>query len=372
MGLRSALRLVNSHAANLDAFNVDPDDLYPTSNNGWGTLAGVVDGSGYIDRATALGVPALKRARDLIASTIAAAPLDEFGPDGLPRPPRALLAQPDPARPTPNVIASTVADLALEGVSYWWITERYAEDGRPFHARHLPFESVGVQTDTMGVVTRVTVAGVEVDQTNIIGFEGLTGGWLRAGARAIRTAAKLEQAVRTYADKPLPLMALKNMGPKLTEEQVDELLAYWDATDDRSVKYAGRDIDMQPVGWSPEQLGLNAARAHQASELARLTGVPAWYLSADAGGSMTYTTTTQTRLDLYALALQPYAVAIESRLSMDDVTGRGTKVRFDFSAFLRSDPELRARLWASLIGSGVMTTAQAMTLEPLVPNPSPV
>jgi HK97 family phage portal protein len=370
MGLRQALKLVSAHDEIVNAFQVDPDDLYPSASSGWASLAGAVDGSGYVDRATALSVPALKRARDLIASTIASAPLLEYGPDGLERPARALLAQPDPTRTTPNVLASTVADLALEGVSYWYVTERYAEDGRPFRAKHLPFETVGVLTDTMGDVTEVSVNGTRVDPANIIGFEALSGGWLRSGARAIRTAYKLEAAVRVFADKPLPLMALKNMGPKLTEDQVDELLAYWDATDDRSVKYAGRDIELQAVGWSPEQLGLNAAREHQASELARLTGVPAWYLSADSGGSMTYTTTTQTRLDLYALALQPYAVAIEARLSMDDVTGRGTKVRFDFSEFLRSDPELRARLWTSLIASGVMTAEQAQYLEPLVPNPT--
>lgn len=366
MGIRSALRLVKAHEEVLTAFQVDPDDLYPSGSQGWASLAGAVDGSGYVDRATALTVPALKRARDLIASTIATAPLLEYGPDGLRRPSRALLAQPDPTRTTPNVIASTVADLALEGVSYWYVTERYAEDGRPVRAKHLPFETVGVLTDTFGNVTKVSVQGTEVDPANIIGFEALSGGWLRSGARAIRTAAKLEMAVRVFADKPLPLMALKNMGPKLTEEQVDELLAYWDATDDRSVKYAGRDIELQSVGWSPEQLGLNAARAHQASEMARLTGVPAWYLSADSGGSMTYTTTTQTRLDLYALALAPYAVAIEARLSMDDVTGRGTKVKFDFSEFLRSDPELRARLYTALIAAGVMTVDEARAMEPLV------
>lgn len=350
---------------------VDPDDLVPSSMYGWGALAGAVDGSGYVDRATALSVPAVKRARDLIASTIATAELREIAPDGTDRAPRAILAQPDRSRPTANVIASTVADLCFEGVSYWYVTERYADSGKPLHAKHIPFDQVAVQVDAYGDVTEAYIGGNRVDLANLIGFEGLSGGWLRAGARTIRTAAKLEQAVRVFADKPLPLLALKNLGPKLTDEQIDELLAYWDATDDRSVKYAGRDVEMQPVGWSPEQLGLNAARAHQAQELARLTGVPAWYLSADSGGSMTYTTTTQTRLDLYALALAPYAVAIEKRLSMDDVTGRGTRVRFDFSDFLRSDPEMRARLYSALVPLGVMTVAEARAMEDLVTEPTP-
>lgn len=352
----------------MSAMQVDPDDLVPSSVYGWGALAGGVDGAGYVDRATALSVPAVKRARDLIASTVAQAELQEIAPDGTLRSPRAILAQPDPARPTPNVIASTVADLCFEGVSYWYVTERYAESGRPLHAKHLPFDTVNVTTDTYGDVTEIYVQGQQVDPANVIGFEGLSGGWLRSGARTIRTAAKLEQAVRVFADKPLPLLALKNLGPKLTEEQIDELLAYWDATDDRSVKYAGRDLDMQPVGWSPEQLGLNNARAHQAQELARLTGVPAWYLSADSGGSMTYTTITQTRLDLYALALAPYAKAIEARLSMPDVTGRGTKVRFDFGDFLRADPEMRARLYSALVPLGVMTVDEARAMEDLVPE----
>lgn len=366
MGLRSALRLVKTHEEITQAFQVDPDDLYP-SPGGFVTINGVTYGNtlGHIDRATALQVPAVKRARDLIASTVAMAPLVEYAPDNTRRPARPFLAQPDPTRTRANVMASTVADLCLEGVSYWLVTERYAEDGRPARAKHLPFDAVNVVTDSLGDVSGVYVQGKPVDPVNIIGFEALSGGWLNAGGRTIRTAHKLEQAVRTFADKPLPLMVLKNQGAKLTEDQVDELLAYWDATDDRSVKYAGRDVDMTPVGWSPEQLGLTAARQQQAQEIARLTGVPAWYLSADSGGSMTYTTTTQTRLDLYALALAPYAVAIEQRLSMDDVTGRGTRVAFDFSAFLRADPEMRARLWQALVPLGVVSVEDAQAQEDL-------
>ena len=49
---------------------------------------------------------------------------------------------------------------------------------------------------------------------------------------------------------------------------------------------------------------------------------------------MTYSNQTQARLDLHA-AMTPFATAIAERLSMDDVTGEGNRVEYDFSEWLR-------------------------------------
>jgi phage portal protein BeeE len=65
--------------------------------------------------------------------------------------------------------------------------------------------------------------------------------------------------------------------------------------------------------------------------------------------------------------LGPYMTAIESRLSMDDVTPHGYTVRFDSSAYLRLDDDLAATADASLITARVLTPNEARARRGLQP-----
>lgn len=371
MGLLDAIRLNQATApTRVQAAELSPDDI-PTTPVSYGGV--LYTGTSYVDRATAMSVPAIKRAADLVASTIAAAPFVEIV-NGERREARPFLAQPDKARTRGIVISKTVRDLLLDGVSYWLITSRYAEDGRPASAKHVKASTISAKTDNNGDVTEVFIDGKPVPMSDLIGFEHINGGILRSGARAIRTAVALEESVLRFAKTPMPSLGVNNQGAKLTQEQIDDLMAYYEtALAQKAVLYQGRDVSLETYGWNPEQLGLNGARSAQAVEIARLTGVPAWYLYADPGSSMTYSNNTQARLDLYSLALMPFCTTIEQRLSMEDVTAgtvgsaRATRVEFDFSEFLRADPEMRARIYSSLVPLGVMTAEEARALEPLVP-----
>jgi phage portal protein BeeE len=63
---------------------------------------------------------------------------------------------------------------------------------------------------------------------------------------------------------------------------------------------------MATVGFTPEQIGLNAAREIIATELARAVGIPAYFIDAPTGSSMTYQnaqTARQTLLDFSLLPL---------------------------------------------------------------------
>jgi phage portal protein BeeE len=48
------------------------------------------------------------------------------------------------------------------------------------------------------------------------------------------------------------------------------------------------------------------ARQYLALEIARACNLPAWYLNADYGSSMTYSNVSQTRRDLIDLALSHF------------------------------------------------------------------
>ena len=79
---------------------------------------------------------------------------------------------------------------------------------------------------------------------------------------------------------------------------------------------------------------------------------------------MTYSNQTRARLDLHS-AMTPFATAIAERLSMDDVTGEGNRVEYDFSEWLRVDPSMRASLYTQLVPLGVLTVEEARRFEQL-------
>jgi phage portal protein BeeE len=115
----------------------------------------------------------------------------------------------------------------------------------------------------------------------------------------------------------------------------------------------------------------NEAIQNLATEISRLCGVPSYYLSADQNTSMTYSNILDERKQLVALAFQPYISAIETRLSMDDISTAGHYVKFDLDAsFLRVEPMERLLVLEKMLSLGLITTEQAMEMEDLTPNGS--
>jgi hypothetical protein len=110
----------------------------------------------------------------------------------------------------------------------------------------------------------------------------------RAG-RTIRAGAELERAAAMYAREPVPSMVLKSNGTALPADRIAKLLDAWGAARrNRGTAFLNADITMETVGFTPEQIGLNAAREIIATELARAVGIPAYFIDAPTGSSMTY------------------------------------------------------------------------------------
>ncbi len=64
---------------------------------------------------------------------------------------------------------------------------------------------------------------------------------------------------------------------------------------------------------------------------------PTWFLAADQGTGMTYASSLDERRALLDFTFRPYIAAIESCLSMDDVTIKGQIVKVDMDTFLRGN-----------------------------------
>lgn len=338
-------------------------------------------GDGYVTRDTAMSVPAFRRAVNLVGTTLGQMHLRQETADRRTITPAPLLRQIDPKRTLAAVLTDVYTDLALWGAAYLYNPRWNREDGWRFAGsskrKHRSLEVVHPE-DVAEVrrngytIYRYDARGVshpvDVPVDAVVAFEAAAGHWLRDGASSINTALLLEQAVRLYAQTPIPTTILKNTGPRKTPKQVEELLAIVEESRrKRSTAYVGRDLELDSFGFDANQIALVDARAQAILDIARLTGIPALYLSQGINGSSTYySNLTQQRIDLHS-ALQPFATAVEQRLSFDDITGEGSFVLVDFGPFLRIDPLMRAELYSKLIPLGVMTRDEARAFEALTP-----
>jgi len=321
-------------------------------------------------RFDAMSVPAVARARNLIAGTIASMPLDVFVTDLATQERRQVAPMPWVEQPQVDVprlttIAYTVDSLWFYGRAYWMVTEVYQEDGRPRRFRWINPLDVTFDTDlNTGLITRyyyklavVPASGVG----SLVVFTSIDEGLLVRGGQTIRTCIELEKSALDFARNPAPSVTLKNTGMDLPSEQVQTLLAGWRESrraTGGAVAYLSAAMDMDSVGFSPKDLAMVDAREFQVAEIARATGLPPAMLGAPAGG-MTYSNVQAERRGLVDLALQPYMSAIEQRLSMDDVTPRGTTLIFVPNDFLRATPIEEAQLLSVLLDREVITIDEA-------------
>ena len=340
----------------------------------WPTWEQLTGASGVnVARNQAMTVPAIARARNIIAGSISGLPIYRYTQDGRDLLPAPWMRQPDPLVTRQTTMAWTIDSLFFYGVAYWQVLDVYAEDGRPNRFRWIDPVRVSTELNREGtMVDHYKVDGKRVPDRgagSFVVFSGYEDGLLRRAGRTIRTAIQLEQAALTYAETPSPMVALKNSGSPLPTGKVNELLAAWREARNRSATaYLNESIDIERVGFSPSEMALTEARMATAQELARAAGIPPWYLGVDAGSSMTYQNVGNSRRDLLAFALMPFITAIEQRLSLGDILVARENVKFDLTDFLRSSPIERAQLYQALVPLGILSPEEVRQLEDLAPG----
>lgn len=328
-----------------------------------------------VDRETAMSLPAIVRCRNLIAGTIASIPLHLYRKStderlGSPK----WLEQPSKSQPRSVTLAWTIDSLLFNGVAYWRVTELYADDGRPARFEWIAPQRVSIQADPDNFyVTQYYIDGKAVPMDglgSLVTFQGLSEGILDTGATIIWQAYKVQQAAYNAASSPTPTGIIKNTGADLSESEVSALLAQWrSARQKNSTAYLTSTLEFQPSNFSPKDMGYVDLIQNLTTQIARLCNVPAYYLSADMNNSMSYANVQDERKQLISLALQPYITAIESRLSMDDITNSQNYVRFSIDdTFLRADTLQRLTAIEKMLSLGLISVEDAQEMEDLSPN----
>lgn len=320
---------------------------------------GIVSGAlvPRVCRRDALSVPAVLRARNLICPTLGGLPVRVHNPDRTVREIR-LMDQPELGVPRSVTMTRLVEDLLLDGIA-WWRVVLMGWDNFPAVVERLDPACVSVPGDG-----KVYVNGVYVPDTQLIRFDSPNPGLLDAAARAIRTCLRLDAAAARYAEEPAPAVYFTPAeGADPEDDEVQAALNAWAASrQTRATGYVGSALKLNTLGLTPEQIQLAESRQHAVLEIARAAGIDAEDLGVSTT-SRTYFNAEDRRQAFLDFTLGPYVSAIQDRLSMGDVTPRGSYVRFAFEGFLRTDALTRYQSYALGMQVGAVTEDEVRQLE---------
>jgi hypothetical protein len=296
-------------------------------------------------RSVAMAVPAVARARHLIAGTIAKLPLEAFrggevvdplpywlqGTDGQLgdlTPAAAGAAGVMPQSPWWRMLW-TIDDHLFHGLSVWLITRRDPADDRPTRMVRIPYTAWNL--DDEGRVTDRD--GHPFDPAALVVIPGPHEGLLNYAAATIRTAGALERIAADVARHPFRLELHQTSDVTLTPTEraalVGEARRALNAND--GVLFTNSAIETKDHPLDSGDL-LIAGRNASALDVARHASMPAAMIDAVAtGASLEYQSTVARNQQWIDYGLSLYTEAVTSRLSMDDVVPQGQRVDFNMT-----------------------------------------
>jgi hypothetical protein len=298
-----------------------------------------------LSRAEAMRVPAVARARHIIAGTIGRIDLHAYparGADRLPADPPWVAQTSGPLSPFHRNLW-TADDLFFAGWSLWWRTN--GADGFPLRADRLPMGQWTFDTSGNVLVDRLDGYGFRgVDPTDVILIPGPHEGLLTFAARSIRIASNIERAVDRASSTPAATLNLHQTGgdplPYDSDDPsvftIRQLIDGWvDARHGRNggVAFTNQSIEVQELGTFDAHL-LVEGRAASAVDIARHASLPADLIDAPSGADLTYANSRDNDRRGIDYGSGMYMGAMSGRLSQDDVTPRGQRVAFDVETWL--------------------------------------
>jgi hypothetical protein len=299
------------------------------------------------NRQRAMAVPAITRARDLLASVIGCTPLSMYNEmwnpvtrelEQIQIAPRAWTRQLDPSLPNSTTLSWLFDDLFFTQRAFLYVTERDST-GYPKSFQRMPSAMVLTQ-DQAGPVffapsKQIMFSGLPIDHRDVVQFISPIQGLLYTSPNAILTSLKLEQSRMRSANQTIPNGVLRQVaGEPLSAEELQQLgQSFENARLTNSVAVLNEFVTYTETTSDPSKQMLVAASEYQALEIARLANCPP-YLLGVATGSYSYQNSTQARQDLYMFGAKLFMDCIAETLSMGNVLPRGTYCKFEISDYL--------------------------------------
>ncbi len=219
---------LNGNSTEIEYYTVDAAST-PAPFNNTASFNPFIFTQSVATRQQAMAVPTVARARNIICSTLASLPLEQYSKiDGSHMGTPAVINQPDPRVPGSAIYAWLAEDLLFYGVGYGQVLEQYGDTGRVRAWTRVSPDRVTTKLNN----NQTEIVGYQVDGSivpnqgvgSLVVFYGLDEGVLNRAGRTIRAAHALEQAAETFAKEPVPLQVLKSNGTNLPAERISKLL----------------------------------------------------------------------------------------------------------------------------------------------------
>lgn len=348
-------------------------------------------GTSVSGRMDAMELPAVLRARNTVCDQIGTLPLEAIDAQ-FRLVDHPLFRQIDPNVPNVVTIAQTVEDLLFDAVAWWKITKqdsaKYPVNAirmdpsqvsltppAGYHQGYLPSE-----LPTEGVVY---MKGEPVPWSRVIRFDSPRPALMKVIRRILLRAIAIDLAALRYAENPRPADYFTAADPANGDPFVDEdgetdtekvaaLLTAWrEARQESSTAYVPAGLSYNAVQQpTPADLQLVAMMSEVNKQIAIATMLDLEDVGVNTT-SRVYQNDTDRRRNEINKQLAPYMSAITQRLTMPDVTKRGTSARFNLGEFLKADPETRQRVQQGYHDMGVVSTEWIAREEGLPPEAMP-
>lgn len=321
----------------------------------------------------AMGIPGAWRAATLLSGMLGRVPWDSYrkGDHGVmvpiePRP--ILLEQPAPPHTRMTTFSSWGLDLIWHGNALGVIASRNSA-GWPTGVIPVPAINVGVRRVTPFADSPLPVGAIEYkigsltlgadEVIHVLGpcEPGAVRGFgvLETQLNTLTLAREQQRQASSVSTHGVPTGVLKSTDPNFEEKDAIELKANWlRAQTSRSVAVLNAETEFTPLSWNPEQLQLVEARKFSLTELELIFGLPVGWLGGNVS-SKTYSNIEQDAINLLKFSLGDHLERFEQTLSL--AFPRGTIVKGDLDAFLRSDTLSRYQAYAIGIAAGGIVTA---------------
>ena len=275
-----------------------------------------------------------------------------------------------------DFLFQTVADLALQGNSYW--LKNYGSNGQVNNLTILPASAVMPSYPKMvdGTIDYSTIVydylgkrytKREIEHLRIFSLPGQLVGLspIASCYKDISAAIDLrDYAGNWFTSAGVPTGVLKT-NSMINKAEADEVTANWhNKQQNRQVAVLGNGFDYQAIALSPRDALFTEVQDQQIQAIARLFGIPArLLLTSVPGASDTYTNLQDENQVFYRHTLMAYTDSITDALS--NCLPRGNRVEFDFEHLFKADVAARYAYYKTAIESGILTAEEVRTKEGL-------
>lgn len=349
--------------------------------DGASTTAGPV-----VTEKKALGIPAVWRAVNLIAGTIASLPLHAYRSDGEVRKlvssgwSAELLEDPHDDLTQMELLEIVMAHALLWGNAYLWkVRPKRASDpslGLPRIEGLLPIHPGRITPGRTREGKKVyRIDGVKTGLTDYeilhipgFGFDGIAG---LSAIKVARQSLGLAMAAEEFGSRLFSNGALSTgilqTDSRLTQDQADALHKRW------SDKRAGLSkafgtivldsgLKYQQLTIPPEDAQFLETRSFQVSEIARWYGVPPHMLMDTDKSTSWGTGIEQQSMGFLVFTLRPWLTRLEQRFTRI-IRPEKVYARFAIEGLLRADSAQRAQFYRTMWELGAFSTNDILALE---------